>query len=195
MEAVAVFVEERAGLAEGREQLTAAEQEALAEARFGAEREREWIAGRAAAHRALTACLGQQAAGMSVINDPSGAPRILGREDVAVSLSHDDARVAVAVSTGPGRRAAVDLCGLARAARVAGILERLGVPSNGLHPCLTWAALECALKLHHRSVWSLLDARPTAREYDGVIDVRFAQREATVNFALTSTYAIAWAAQ
>ncbi len=195
MEGVAVFVEERAGLADGREQLTAAEQEMLAGARFGAAREREWIAGRAAAHRALTACLGRQAAGMSVINDPSGAPRILGRDDVALSLSHDDGWVAVAVSTGPGRRAAIDLCGLARARRVAGILERLGVPSNGLHPCLTWAALECALKLQHRSVWSLLDAPATAREYDGVIDVRFARGEATINFALTSTYAIAWATQ
>ena len=27
---------------------------------------------------------------MSVVNDPSGAPRILGREDVALSLSHDE---------------------------------------------------------------------------------------------------------
>ena len=53
-----MFVEERAGLADGRQQLTAAEQEMLARAQFGAAREREWIAGRAAAHRALTACLG-----------------------------------------------------------------------------------------------------------------------------------------
>ena len=85
---------------------------------------------------------------------------------------------------------------LAQATRVAGILERLGVPSNGIHPCLTWAALECALKLQHRSVWSLLDERATAREYDRcVIDVRFSRGEVTINFALTSTYAIGWAAQ
>jgi len=195
MAGVAVFVQERADLGDGREQLTAAEQQALAAARFGAARQREWIAGRAAVHRALTMCLGPRAAGMSVINDPSGAPRILGHDDVAVSLSHDDGRVAVAVSTGTGRRAAVDLCGLARARRVAGILGRLGVSSKGLHPCVTWAALECALKLQHRSVWSLLDEPATAREYDGVIDVRFARGAATVNFELTSTYAIGWAAQ
>jgi hypothetical protein len=190
-----VMIEPRAALPTEREQLTAAEQEALAAAGFGQARTRQWIAGRVATHRALAAWLGADGHGLSVINDASGAPRVVGREGLGISLSHEDAAVAVALTAEAGRRAAVDLCRQARSARVASILERLGVPVNGQHPCVIWAALECTVKLHHRSVWSLLDARPRVREFGDTMNVRLACGEATVNVALTPPYAIAWGLQ
>jgi 4'-phosphopantetheinyl transferase N-terminal domain len=191
---VGVVVERRADLDVRADRLTPLERRALTTAAFGPRRADEWIAGRMAAHRVLADALGARALGLSVINDDDGAPRVDGRADLAISLSHDGGAVAVAVAAGPGRRAAVDLCALGRAARVGGILRHLGLPARASHPCAIWAALECALKLQRRSVWSLLDARPRVREYGSALGVSISCAEAMVDFALTPSHALAWAA-
>jgi hypothetical protein len=190
---VSVVVERRADLDVQVDRLTPLERRALTAAGFGPRRADEWIAGRMAAHRALADALGAGGRGLSVINDDDGSPRVDGRADLAISLSHDGAAVAVAVAVGPGRRASVDLCALGRAARVGGILRHLGMPARALHPCAIWAALECALKLQRRSVWSLLDARPRVREDGSALGVSISCAETMVDLALTPSHALAWA--
>lgn len=121
--------------------LTAAELRELHLLGYDGPRAAEWVAGRAAAHRVLGR--------VDVLAEPDGAPRVA---TGALSLSHDGDWVAVA--TAPSGRVAVDVCARANREQVARVLRRLGVFGD---PCLTWAAIECALKLRRRGVWTLLN--------------------------------------
>jgi len=141
------------------ERLSDGERDALARAGFRGARRDEWIAGRLAARWMLARRLGDDARDVSVLADPDGAPRASGgRSPLAISLSHDAGRVAVAAQPGRGR-VAVDICARIHDRRLPAILDRLRVPHARRNPCAIWAALECALKLRRLGVTALLDAR------------------------------------
>jgi 4'-phosphopantetheinyl transferase N-terminal domain len=192
-----VTVFDRPGL-DGREDLlTRAERRCLVKARFGARRRTEWVAGRVAIRRALGRLLGDDAGLVSVTCASNGAPRALGRPDLAISLSHDGAWVAVATARRPARgRVGIDLCDARHHDRVRRLLDRLSIDAIGapLSPCATWAALECALKLRGLGIASLLDARlvlsqvaPHTAQISGL------GASATVTLAETEQFALAWA--
>lgn len=67
-------------------------------------RRRDWLAGRLAAKRALSAVLGVPAGGIEILNEPSGAPRarIPNRTAPAFSISHCARGGLCAVLSGPG---------------------------------------------------------------------------------------------
>ena len=138
-----VWVGPRGELPGSSDALTPDERALLDALGFAGARAREWIAGRVAVRRAI-------ARSGSVLADASGAPTC---EGWSVSISHDGDWVAVAADR--VARVAVDVCCISRAERAERILARLGVRAED--PCLAWAALECALKLRGRGVWSLLD--------------------------------------
>jgi phosphopantetheinyl transferase len=175
-----VKVWSRAELAEGH--LTDEERDDLRRLALTGRRADEWIAGRIAIHRVLGAAT-------SVTTCDDGAPDYRpapGARYQSISLSHDGGWVAVAAAE--GSEVAVDLCTIAHAARLGPILARLGVVTN--EPCLAWAAIECALKLRRRAIWSLLDGKLAVA--DGRVsgigeDVR-------VDARMTSDYALAWVA-
>jgi hypothetical protein len=141
------------------ELLTDSERDHLDRLRHRGSRRDEWIAGRLAARRVLTGRLGTAAQDISVLSDDGGAPRVTGGAfPLAISLSHDGGRVAVALAAGD-RRVAVDVCDRVHARRLPPILRRLGVITDAPDdPCALWAALECALKLRRRAVTALLGA-------------------------------------
>jgi hypothetical protein len=159
-----VTVLDRRDLDASAERLGPREQRELDALGFGPRRRREWIDGRIAAHRALGGWLGAGAAGLALLTDPCGAPRVVGDDGrgLSVSLSHDGDWVAVAMADG-GRRAAIDLCSREHTDRLGPILGRLSVEATGLDGCETWAALECVLKLRRRGISSLLDAELAVR--------------------------------
>ena len=127
--------------------LTRTERAEVERLRYRGRRRDEWIAGRLAARRVLARRLGAGARDVSVVADPAGAPRVTGgAAPLAISLSHDGGRVAVALAPGRGR-VAVDVCDRAHARRLPAILARLGVADAHADACAIWAALECALKL------------------------------------------------
>jgi 4'-phosphopantetheinyl transferase-like protein len=172
--------------------LTAAERDQLDRSAFCAARAREWTAGRVAAHRALAAHVAPGCE-LSVLGDASGAPHVAGA-DLGISISHDGAWVAVAVGDG---RVAIDLCARQHDARLVRILDRLGVASDA-PPAVAWAALECALKLRRRGVWSLLDADlaidlATDLAIDREARVIGVGPPARVAWTQTGEYALAWA--
>jgi hypothetical protein len=187
------------GELDGREDLlTRAERRCLVDARFGARRRAEWIAGRVAARRALCCLLGDDAMSVSVVTASNGAPRALGRPDLSISLSHDGAWVAVATSRRRRRsaRVAIDLCAARHDDRVRRLLGRLSIDGIGapLSPCATWAALECALKLGGLGIASLLDARLGLSRVDaGAVKVDGLGASVTVTVAETDSFALAWA--
>jgi hypothetical protein len=184
---------------DGREDLlTRAERRCLGDARLGARRRAEWIAGRVAARRALCRLLGDDAPSVSVISAPSGAPRALGRPDLSISLSHDGTWVAVATTRRRGRRTrvAIDLCDARHEDRVRRLLDRLSIDGTGdpLSPCATWAALECVLKLRGLGIACLLDARIGLSHVEaGTARVSGLGASATVTLAETEKFALAWA--
>ena len=120
--------------------LTAAELRELHLLGYQGPRADEWVAARAAAHRVLGL--------VDVLTEADGAPRVA---NGVLSLSHDGHWVAVALA--PSGRVAVDLCARTNRERCAKVLHRLGVYGD---PCMSWAGLECALKLRRRGVWTLL---------------------------------------
>lgn len=192
---VAVF--ERAGLGEGEEMLTHQERRCLDDAGFGPRRRAEWIAGRVAARRALCSWLGDDTGAVSVVSTSNGAPRILGRPELSISLSHDGPWVAVAATHGPGR-VAVDLCDCRYGDRVSRLLDRLAVNHNGarVSPCAAWAGLECTLKLRGLGIASLLDAQLMVSQVKpGVAQVSGLGVCATVNLAETENFALSWAVE
>ncbi len=156
-----VTVFDREGL-DGREDLlTGAERRCLVNARFGARRRAEWIAGRVAARRALCRLLGDDAMSVSVVSASNGAPRAVGRPDLVLSLSHDGAWVAVATTRSPGRRArvAIDLCDARHHDRVRRLLRSPvdsraaqllfhpvppGRRSNACSSCADWGSPLCS---------------------------------------------------
>jgi hypothetical protein len=186
---------------DGREDLlTRAERRCLVDARFGARRRAEWIAGRVAARRALGRLLGDDAPSVSVVSAPSGAPRALGRPDLSISLSHDGAWVAVAATRRQRRRTrvAIDLCDARHEDRVRRLLGRLSIDGTGdpLSPCATWAALECILKLRRLGIASLLDARIGLSPVEAdTVQISGLGASATVTRAETENFALAWAVE
>jgi len=184
---------------DGREDLlTRAERRCLSDARFAPRRRAEWIAGRVAARRALCCLLGDDAPSVSVISAPSGAPRALGRPELAISLSHDGAWVAVATARReePRARVAIDLCDTVHSDRVRRLLGRLSIDGTGdpLSPCATWAALECVLKLRGLGIACLLDARlGLSHLAAGTAQISGLGASATVTVAQTEDFALAWA--
>ena len=193
-----VTVFDREELDGGEELLTRAERRCLVDARFGVRRRAEWIAGRVAARRALCRLLGDEAAPVSVISAPNGAPRALGRPDLSISLSHDGPWVAVATShrRRGWTRVAIDLCDARHDDRVRRLLERLSLDGIGgpLSPCATWAGLECVLKLRGLGISSLLDARLGLSHVEGgTVEIAGLGASATVTVAETESFALAWA--
>jgi 4'-phosphopantetheinyl transferase len=80
--------------------LSAAEQ-SLWSAIRSEKRRVEFLAGRIAAKRALGAPRFGMSRGASILRDPSGAPRIAGREDLFVSISHTNPYAVAVVSARP----------------------------------------------------------------------------------------------
>ena len=171
--------------AELDDRLTAAELRELHLLGYEGPRAAEWVAARSAAHRVV---------GMiDVLAEADGAPRV---PKGALSLSHDGEWVAVA--TAASGRVAIDLCARGNREQVARVLRRLGVFGD---PCLSWAAIECALKLRRRGVWTLLgdgdagapDARVSVEAHgDGAI-VRGIGDDVRVSWRSGDGYALAWA--
>ena len=178
--------------------LTRTERAEVERLRYRGRRRDEWIAGRLAARRVLARRLGAGARDVSVVADPAGAPRVTGGPaPLAISLSHDGGRVAVALAPGRGR-VAVDVCDRAHADRLPAILARLGVADGHADACAVWAALECALKLRGLGVTALLGA-PLAIAATG--DATGSDRlrvsglgaAAVCQVASRGDYALAWA--
>ena len=156
--------------------LTAAEMRELVLLGYTGPRAAEWVAGRAAAHRVLGL--------VDVLADADGAPRVAAG---VLSLSHDDNWVAVA--TAPSGGIAVDLCSRTHAPRIATILQRLGIHGD---PCLTWAALECALKLRRQGVWTLVGARLAVEAAGPGAVVRGIGEDVEVRWRNCGDYTLAW---
>jgi phosphopantetheinyl transferase len=176
------------------ELLSRRERDELDRLRYRGGRRDEWIAGRLAARRLLTRRLGAEAADVDVVADPAGAPRVTGSTaPLAISLSHDGDRVAVALAPGRGR-VAVDVCARAHARRLPAILARLRVAGDHPDACAIWAALECALKLRGLGVTALLGA-PLQIAATGADRVRVSGlgAGAVCQVASRARYALAWA--
>lgn len=168
--------------AELDDRLTPAETRELHVLGYEGPRAAEWVAARAAAHRVV---------GMiDVLTEADGAPSIA---TGALSLSHDGDWVAVA--TAASGRVAVDLCARANRDQAASVLHRLGVFGD---PCLSWAAIECALKLRRRGVMTLLGDSSAEREVsiepnDAGAVVRGIGDDVHVSWRSGDGYALAWA--
>ncbi|HEV2914408.1 MAG TPA: hypothetical protein VGX92_14115 [Pyrinomonadaceae bacterium] len=144
------------------ELLSAAERAQLSSMGLGPRRRSEWISGRLAARRALCSRFGEAAAtSLSLLVEPDGAPRLEGKEDYAVSLSHDGDYFAVAIAERAGMRVGVDVCLRKHEARLRRILPRLRLRGAGLDVFAQWAALECFLKVRRLGVAALLDTALT----------------------------------
>jgi 4'-phosphopantetheinyl transferase len=206
----------RHALGRGDGRLSAAEARELAARGYVGRRRSEWISGRAAAHRLLREWLGPDRALPDVLGDPDGAPRLHGGPGASISLSHDGDWIAVALAEGRGVRAGVDLCARAHAGRLVPILTRIGLgeaaaavgAAGGLDPCVTWAALECTLKLRRLGISALLGATglavslvggraPPIRQdqSDALVRVVGLGDPASARVALTPSYALAWGAE
>jgi hypothetical protein len=136
---------------------------------FGQRRRNEWIRGRLAVRRALASRFGEAATRLSLLTDEDGAPRLEGRPDCAVSLSHDGDYFAAAIADRAGVRVGVDLCLRQHEARLQVIFARLAVQAANVDVVAGWAALECFLKLRRLGVTALLDnALALAMTADGV---------------------------
>jgi len=174
--------------------LTDSERDHLDRLRHRGSRRDEWIAGRLAARRVLARRLGAAAQHLDVLSDEDGAPRVTGGAvPLAISLSHDGGRVAVALAPG-GVRLAVDVCDRAHAGRLPAILRRLGVTGAHRDPCALWAAIECALKLRRRAVTALLGA-PLKIAAAGAHQVRVSGlgADAVCQVVSRADHALAWA--
>jgi phosphopantetheinyl transferase len=174
--------------------LTRTERAEVERLRYRGRRRDEWIAGRLAARRVLARRLGPGAGDLSVVTDPTGAPRVTGgAAPLAVSLSHDGGRIAVALAPGQGR-VAIDVCDRAHARRLPALLARLHLTGGHTDACAIWAALECALKLRGFGVTALLGAR-LAVAPTGVDSLRVSGLGATAVCRVSSRqgYALAWA--
>lgn len=90
--------------------------------------------------------------GCTVTHFPDGAPRLVDR-DGYVSLSHDGAWTAAAVSDAP---LGIDLCLRSHATRAERILRWLSI-EPAADPVSRFAALEAALKLRRLGIERVLD--------------------------------------
>lgn len=169
MEALYLHIATLPVLAAREELLTKAESAQLRALGFGQRRRSEWVRGRLAMRRALVSRFGEAATGMSLLSEPDGAPRLEGKADCAVSISHDGDYFAAAIADKSGMRVAVDICLLEHEARLQTIFSRLTVRGACVDVVAAWAALECFLKLKRLGVAALLDTALTlAMSSDGV---------------------------
>ena len=192
METVRLSIHALPALAAREESLTAAERAQLAALGLGRRRRNEWVRGRMAARRALVSWFGEEAARLSVLTEEDGAPRVEGRPDCQVSLSHDGDYFAVAVAGRAFARVAVDLCLRRHEARLRSIFSRLPVGGATADVVAGWAALECFLKLRRLGVAALLDTALTlSPAADGV---SVSARGSTASFALLRhpRFVVAW---
>ena len=168
--------------------LTPAER-AVCSARPGMRRD-EWIRGRLAVRAALLASLGAEAARIDVLIAPDAGPLVVGGPPCAVSLSHDDAWIAVAIAVG-AYRIGIDLCARAKAARVAELLARLAV-RHDCEPVATFAALEAVLKLRRLAVMELRERPTEVRSCGARALVHGLGPAATVELQASADHVVAW---
>jgi len=117
------------------------------------QRRDEWIRGRLAMRAALVALLGADAATIDILVAPDAAPLLVGGPACAISLSHDESWLAVAVVAGPCRLG-IDLCARSHGDQASRVLRRLGI-HHDCEPVAAWAALETVLKLRRLGVLEL----------------------------------------
>jgi len=192
MEAVHIHIATLPALAAREELLTEAERAQVATLGFGQRRRNEWVRGRLAMRRALVSRFGEAATGLSLLSEPDGAPRLEGKEDCAVSLSHDGDYFAAAIAEKCGLRVAVDICLREHEPRLQAIFSRLSVRRTSVDVVTGWAALECFLKLRRLGVAALLDTALTlAISSDGV---EVSALGSTVSFSLLRQprFVVAW---
>jgi hypothetical protein len=155
-------------------------------------RRNEWIRGRLAARRTLVAKFGAAAARLSLLSEADGAPRLEGRPNCAVSLSHDGDYFAIALADGVATRVAVDICLQQHEERLRRIFARLAVHGVNLDVVAGWAALECFLKLRRLAVTALLNTALTLTL--SADQVLVSALGSTFSFSLLrhSQYVVAW---
>jgi hypothetical protein len=192
MEAVHLHIAALPALAAREELLTEAERAQVAVSGFGQRRRSEWVRGRLAMRRALRSRFGDEATRLSLLSEPDGAPRLEGKADCAVSLSHDGDYFAAAIADRAGMRVAVDLCLRAHEARLRGIFARLAVHAVNVDVVTGWAALECFLKLRRLGVAALLDTAASVTASAGRVKV--SALGGTVSFSLLRhpLFVVAW---
>ncbi|HEV7858074.1 MAG TPA: hypothetical protein VGO91_05550 [Pyrinomonadaceae bacterium] len=179
-------------LAAREELLSEAERAQVTALGLAGRRRNEWIRGRLAMRRALISRFGEAATGLSLLTEEDGAPRLEGKADCAVSLSHDGDYFAVAIADGAVMRVAVDICLQQHEARLQRIFSRLAVRGVKMDVVAGWTALECFLKLRRLGVAALLDTALTlALSADGV---RVSALGSTVSFSLLRhpCFVVAW---
>ena len=175
------------------EWLSEAERAHVAALGFGERRRNEWVRGRVAARGKLTAKFGDEvAAGLSLLSDEDGAPRLEGKSDCAISLSHDGDYFAVAISDAALTRVAVDICLPQHQARLHRVFSRLGMSIRKRDLLAAWAGLECFLKLRRMGIATLLDTPVMLTLSDDGIQV--SAFGSTVSFALLrhELFVVAW---
>jgi hypothetical protein len=192
MESVQLSIHALPALAAREELLSEVERAQVAALGLKGRRRNEWIRGRLAMRRALVSKFGEAATRLSLLTEEDGAPRLEGKADCAVSLSHDGDYFATAIADGPIMRVAVDICLRQHEVRLQRIFSRLAVHGVKTDVVAGWAALECFLKLRRLGVAALLDTALTlALSADGVSVSAFGS---TVSFSLLRhpQFVVAW---
>jgi hypothetical protein len=192
MEAVHLHIAALPSLAAREELLSEAERAQLRAMCFGARRRNEWVRGRLAMRRALLSRFGEEATCMSLLTEPDGAPRLEGRADCAVSLSHDGDYFAAAIANRRGMRVAVDICLREHEARLRAIFSRLTVRGASVDVVAGWTALECFLKLRRMGVAALLDTALTLTMWGDGIEVSALGSTASFSLLRHPRFVLAW---
>lgn len=92
--------------------------------RFGhVKREQEFIAGRLAVRRALESLIGNLPSELSIEREDDGAPRVVGIQDVVVSITHAGSRALAIAAHGP-HPIGIDLTEWTDAARIRKVAQR-----------------------------------------------------------------------
>jgi phosphopantetheinyl transferase len=190
MPAISVRIEDLASVPADPGLLRSGERTQLRTMRLSPQRQEEWIRGRLAIHRALSARLGRRARAQ-VLTRPDGAPHLVGMP-YTVSLSHDGTWFAVAIAPGRSARVGVDLCHRSHAARLPSIVARLTRPDAHLDALEQWAALECVLKLRGRGITSLLGGRVALRRDGRRVRVGGIGRSTSIHLVEGSECVVAW---
>src|ERR1051325_3642106 len=192
MAAVHLHIASLPSLAAREELLTEAERAQLAALGFGQRRRNEWVRGRLAMRRALVSRFGEAATCMSLLTEPDGAPRLEGKSDCAVSLSHDGDYFAAAIADKAGMRVAVDICLREHEARLQRIFTRLTVRGASVDVVAGWAALECFLKLRRLGVTALLDTALTLGMRSDGVEVSALGSTASFSLFRHPRFVLAW---
>lgn len=142
--------------------------------------------------RALVSRFGEAATGLSLLTEPDGAPRLEGKADCAVSLSHDGDYFAAAIADKRGMRVAVDICLREHEARLQTIFSRLAVRAASVDVVAGWAALECFLKLRRLGVAALLDTALTLGMCADGIEVSALGSTVSLSLLSRPRFVVAW---